>query len=130
MTYFFSTSSASRGYYLVADEPVEVEGTTLSLTMDVRGDGSGAWPRLQVTDGNGTVTNLDGDHLDFEGWQTVRFTVPDGLAQPLTVERIRMMETRRSEEHTSELQSRGHLVCRLLLEKKKTKLSQYTSHSR
>src|SRR6266702_7374063 len=28
---------------------------------------------------------------------------------------------RRSEEHTSELQSRGHLVCRLLLEKKKNK---------
>src|SRR5690625_6691735 len=27
----------------------------------------------------------------------------------------------RSEEHTSELQSRGHLVCRLLLEKKHTK---------
>src|SRR3989442_16018721 len=27
----------------------------------------------------------------------------------------------RSEEHTSELQSRPHLVCRLLLEKKKTK---------
>src|SRR5439155_2997490 len=26
----------------------------------------------------------------------------------------------RSEEHTSELQSRGHLVCRLLLEKKNT----------
>src|SRR5207253_1139925 len=30
----------------------------------------------------------------------------------------------RSEEHTSELQSRGHLVCRLLLEKKKM----YSSH--
>src|SRR5439155_18941167 len=30
-------------------------------------------------------------------------------------------EKRRSEEHTSELQSRGHLVCRLLLEKKKNK---------
>src|SRR5690625_6276243 len=28
----------------------------------------------------------------------------------------------RSEEHTSELQSRGHLVCRLLLEKKKNTL--------
>src|SRR5690625_6708173 len=28
-------------------------------------------------------------------------------------------EVVRSEEHTSELQSRGHLVCRLLLEKKK-----------
>src|SRR5690625_7035784 len=30
--------------------------------------------------------------------------------------------TARSEEHTSELQSRGHLVCRLLLEKKKEAL--------
>src|SRR5690625_7991996 len=29
-------------------------------------------------------------------------------------------ERGRSEEHTSELQSRGHLVCRLLLEKKKS----------
>src|SRR5690625_6129699 len=31
------------------------------------------------------------------------------------------LDTHRSEEHTSELQSRGHLVCRLLLEKKKQK---------
>src|SRR5438309_7676906 len=30
-------------------------------------------------------------------------------------------QTDRSEEHTSELQSQFHLVCRLLLEKKKTK---------
>src|SRR2546422_1347954 len=35
----------------------------------------------------------------------------------------------RSEEHTSELQSRLHLVCRLLLEKKKkTSIRQYTRH--
>src|SRR3989442_3126107 len=33
----------------------------------------------------------------------------------------------RSEEHTSELQSRPHLVCRLLLEKKKNQIS--TTHS-
>src|SRR5690625_6209983 len=33
------------------------------------------------------------------------------------------LEKRRSEEHTSELQSRGHLVCRLLLEKKKEAVS-------
>src|SRR5687768_17994198 len=31
--------------------------------------------------------------------------------------------SQRSEEHTSELQSRLHLVCRLLLEKKKTTIS-------
>src|SRR5262245_63313617 len=32
---------------------------------------------------------------------------------------IMLLVTRRSEEHTSELQSLRHLVCRLLLEKKK-----------
>src|SRR5690625_2494281 len=38
--------------------------------------------------------------------------------------------TGRSEEHTSELQSRGHLVCRLLLEKKKKNANKYryTTH--
>src|SRR5437660_4944409 len=35
---------------------------------------------------------------------------------------------KRSEEHTSELQSRGHLVCRLLLEKKKKKNKQEHTH--
>src|SRR2546422_5852778 len=42
-----------------------------------------------------------------------------------------MLFHRRSEEHTSELQSRLHLVCRLLLEKKKKnkqkKLKQHTA---
>src|SRR5439155_9020799 len=35
------------------------------------------------------------------------------------VRELRLEPGERSEEHTSELQSRGHLVCRLLLEKKK-----------
>src|SRR5436853_4390871 len=34
---------------------------------------------------------------------------------------MRLQRPRRSEEHTSELQSLRHLVCRLLLEKKKKK---------
>src|SRR5690625_5909480 len=34
----------------------------------------------------------------------------------------------RSEEHTSELQSRGHLVCRLLLEKKNNRHTRHTTH--
>src|SRR5690625_7042225 len=38
------------------------------------------------------------------------------------------LNDRRSEEHTSELQSRGHLVCRLLLEKKKQTTT--VTHSR
>src|SRR5215208_7840049 len=38
---------------------------------------------------------------------------------PLATSSTRWPDASRSEEHTSELQSRGHLVCRLLLEKKK-----------
>src|SRR5690625_6037119 len=47
-----------------------------------------------------------------EGYRTGRFAIPwDGLDD--FGDKI----GKRSEEHTSELQSRGHLVCRLLLEK-------------
>src|SRR5438270_7917239 len=37
------------------------------------------------------------------------------------------MKRRRSEEHTSELQSQSNLVCRLLLEKKKTQQANLTA---
>src|SRR5690625_6172370 len=47
---------------------------------------------------------ITGDDNDFE----VTMILPDGTEVD-----------HRSEEHTSELQSRGHLVCRLLLEKKR-----------
>src|SRR5690625_5718528 len=43
------------------------------------------------------------------------------LFPPAEHRRCRGHHHDRSEEHTSELQSRGHLVCRLLLEKKKRK---------
>src|SRR5689334_25040782 len=49
-------------------------------------------------------------------WQTPRGHRP-GRSMPAARGRC----ARRSEEHTSELQSQFHLVCRLLLEKKKKK---------
>src|SRR5438067_8386342 len=45
----------------------------------------------------------------------------DQLA-PMTYDNTQIAELARSEEHTSELQSRFDLVCRLLLEKKKLEL--------
>src|SRR5206468_9070843 len=41
------------------------------------------------------------------------------------IQRGEQRERDRSEEHTSELQSRSDLVCRLLLEKKKTTTTEY-----
>src|SRR5437870_8351078 len=47
--------------------------------------------------------------------QNLAYLSRDELPSPLPI----VKNLSRSEEHTSELQSRGHLVCRLLLEKKK-----------
>src|SRR5690554_5284662 len=48
------------------------------------------------------------------------------LAEQKESTRTLLTEGVRSEEHTSELQSRPHLVCRLLLEKKKKKKKYYS----
>src|SRR3712207_8867993 len=56
-------------------------------------------------------------------WQLPQFTS--------IIERANFSAEKRSEEHTSELQSRQYLVCRLLLEKKKliiVNLHSYTNH--
>src|SRR2546421_3716252 len=50
-------------------------------------------------------------------------------AAPLGARRVGA-RLRRSEEHTSELQSRSDLVCRLLLEKKKLKPTEFVSNLR
>src|SRR2546425_2491002 len=49
----------------------------------------------------------------------VAFKTTQGGAPLVSVGQVVGIELRRSEEHTSELQSLAYLVCRLLLEKKK-----------
>src|SRR3712207_7502798 len=50
----------------------------------------------------------------------------DGQARQVINDLLKV--SHRSEEHTSELQSRQYLVCRLLLEKKKNKYFSFTTH--
>src|SRR5207253_4398229 len=72
--------------------------------------------------GVGTAFLLGGVLL-FQLW-ILRQAAPPASIQlpPGSVARLQQEQGLvRSEEHTSELQSRGHLVCRLLLEKKKRK---------
>src|SRR5690625_909916 len=68
------------------------------------------------------VTNLRGVIVPIIDMR-IKFNLPDVKYDNQTVVVILNVADRvigvRSEEHTSELQSRGHLVCRLLLEKKK-----------
>lgn len=94
MQFDFTRETATRGYYLIANEPVTLEGNALSFSADVKGDSNGVWPRLEVVDAKGTKTNINGDNITFDGWSKVVFNVPEGLAQPLTVNAVRLMETR------------------------------------
>src|SRR5947208_11367399 len=55
--------------------------------------------------------------------RAIRRASGDALTRPLAL-------GSRSEEHTSELQSPDHLVCRLLLEKKKKKIKTYRKKAR
>src|SRR2546422_6051697 len=57
-----------------------------------------------------------GELLRAAGAEVVEF---DPLTDALPPQTVALVLPGRSEEHTSELQSRLHLVCRLLLEKKK-----------
>src|SRR3712207_6891369 len=74
----------------------------------VHQDGKAA---LLAVDAGDEVADLVGDEVvDAHG---------DAATSRLVDERRRLLDRLRSEEHTSELQSRQYLVCRLLLEKKK-----------
>src|SRR5690554_7608507 len=71
-----------------------------------------------------TVPQTTNQNLDFEvsnlGDDLIENdTIVLYLYNATTQEQYSMAGQLRSEEHTSELQSRPHLVCRLLLEKKK-----------
>src|SRR3712207_7308727 len=70
-------------------------------TVFVRGSGMGVF--FKAAPGHPVSSSMRGNHRFEAGWR-----MPG-----------------RSEEHTSELQSRQYLVCRLLLDKKKTISSSY-----
>src|SRR3712207_8654314 len=74
-------------------------------------------PALQLAAAGLRLEPLD----DARGGASAHVGVDQRLLEPLPCLIVEALEDRRSEEHTSELQSRQYLVCRLLLEKKKKK---------
>src|SRR5690554_7576745 len=72
---------------------------------------------LYVVEGNGTLL-MDGKESEITKGDVIYCDPEEQIGFTNTSER--------SEEHTSELQSRPHLVCRLLLEKKKKNIPYVT----
>src|SRR5690606_41353707 len=108
-------------YYSFVNDTPTTELSTLSL--------HDALPILAVTGGTGAYTYqwlpTGGTSAEATGLKAGTYTVTVKDANGCTVsETVKIIEqpqlvATRSEEHTSELQSREKLVCRLLLEKKK-----------
>src|SRR3989442_10985372 len=107
-------------------EPWEAQAFAMALALHERG--LFTWPEWAATLADEikraqAAGDPDTGETYYRHWLNAleRIVAAKGLADAQMLARYRDAWDRaaRSEEHTSELQSRPHLVCRLLLEKKK-----------
>src|SRR2546430_12287670 len=70
-------------------------------------------PQILVFDVDGVLVDVRGTY-----WRSALDTVRYLTGKRVTFAELHQWKSKRSEEHTSELQSQSNLVCRLLLEKK------------
>src|SRR3712207_4529891 len=117
-------SLGSLGLSVVLDGPRFLGGALLRARPGVADGGGPAARRSETVGGRGVVAV--GELLEGRGADVHRVAQSAGLRPRLRhPDHVRhdvapdVLGARRSEEHTSELQSRQYLVCRLLLEKKK-----------
>src|SRR5216683_5564721 len=106
---------SAQGLYLIVSQVEAARKELVARGVEVSEVFHTSKPGAQFRPGsNGRVSGPDPGHRSYFSFAT--FSDPDGntwLFQEITT------RLPRSEEHTSELQSRSDLVCRLLLEKKK-----------
>ncbi|WP_327121967.1 phosphodiester glycosidase family protein [Streptomyces sp. NBC_01341] len=103
LSYDFTKSTATRGQYAVPPQAIPLPGQPQAVTMWINGDGNGAWPRLQYRTAAGVTANLDGPMITWTGWRKVEFPVPVGTPYPLTLQRVRLLETSAARSYTGEV---------------------------
>src|SRR5690554_7666238 len=118
-------TGASRGIGKAIAERCVAEGAKVAFTYLSSEEKANALIAELTKDG-GVVKGFKSNAAEFDAAQTLvedvvkEFGTVDVLVNNAGITRDNLlMRMTRSEEHTSELQSRPHLVCRLLLEKKK-----------
>src|SRR6267143_265491 len=102
------------------EHSVDLALDRMAELVGLLGDPQRACPVIHITGTNGktSTARMADALLRSRGLRTGRFTSPHlvSIRERISIDGA---PVDRSEEHTSELQSQFHLVCRLLLEKKK-----------
>src|SRR2546430_9628507 len=95
----------------------DADATGMGRTHELPEIGKRAIVRMNVAIGANVITVI-------QARRRIEWQKPDGVdAEIADVVELGYQSRERSEEHTSELQSQSNLVCRLLLEKKKTNVT-------
>ncbi|HEY6738960.1 MAG TPA: phosphodiester glycosidase family protein, partial [Actinopolymorphaceae bacterium] len=103
LAYDFTTCTATRTAYVTAPEWLGKPGKTRSVGLMVHGHGRGEWTAFRVRDGEGNTTNLYGPYITWNGWQEVEVEIPDGMPQPVQVDRFTAIEIDAGKQYEGEL---------------------------
>src|SRR5690554_3062441 len=107
-----------KGETLYTIRAIPIGGFCAIAGEEMEDDPFKSQPRVKLDVRDGVIHNfyldVDNEGLDFPVYDIMEYDLYDEAGTGNLYMEVR------SEEHTSELQSRPHLVCRLLLEKKKT----------
>ncbi|GAB3482614.1 phosphodiester glycosidase family protein [Nocardiopsis coralliicola] len=103
LSYDFTQSGRTRSAEARPPHPIEVDGRAAAFGVAIRGDGGGAQAVLGVVDAEGQSHSLYGPSVEPGGWTDAVFDVPAGIAQPLTVERVYLVETDPARSYTGDV---------------------------
>lgn len=92
LSYDFTQDTATRAAYLTASPRLALPGDPLRFGLWAKGDGNGAWLRMNVVDAGGTTHVLDLGYLDDTEWRYFEADVPPGVTAPIELWRIYPVE--------------------------------------
>ncbi|MFD3934298.1 phosphodiester glycosidase family protein [Streptomyces sp. NPDC058611] len=74
--------------WAIPPRPLPVPELARTLTLRVGGDGSGAWPAMELADADGAAVTVRGPAVDWTGWREISLPLPAAPQRPLTVTRL------------------------------------------
>lgn len=89
LNYTFAESTETQAAYLNFDDPIKIPGKPTSVSLMIKGNGSGAWIRGKIKDAGGQTAVIDfTKNMNWTDWQDAAAAIPSGLSYPITLETL------------------------------------------